>query len=94
MNVFDMAVRNLEDAIAGIPEGCAQYFELRKRLYSCLYLLNEKTPLTVDRFCVRPNEDGWGRDIAGFGLCCSPDGDLVRYSDYLLLFARTGSASQ
>lgn len=94
MNVFDTAVQNLEEAIKSLPESSPQHIELRKRLYSCLYLLSEKTPLTVDRFCVSPNEDGWGRDTPGLALCHSPDGDLVRYSDYLLLFARTGSASQ
>ena len=50
-------------------------------------LLKASQIAPIDRFNIEQNQDGWGRDRPGLGLCLTPEGSLVRYTDHLAKLA-------
>lgn len=69
--------------------------ELIRVLRGIDYEISIAARIFIPRFCIRPIEDGWGRDRPGVGLCGNDAaGDLVRYSDHINALAIALSEKQ
>jgi hypothetical protein len=83
-SAFLNARPELQKMLLGLDQADPNVQTLLRVLRGIDYEISKASMAFIPRFSVEQNQDGWGRDVPGMGLCGNDhSGNLVRYTDHL-----------
>jgi hypothetical protein len=83
-SAFLNARPELQKMLLGLNQEDPNVQELIRVLRGIDYEIAQAARAFIRRYSVEPNQDGWGRDRPGVGLCGNDyAGNLVLYTDHL-----------